>query len=80
MAPRCDAGLRAGSRGRSWLYRIRPSVMHEAFEKVGHPAFEGGVSHLKNDPNQFRWGPIPHAEEEKVDFVHGIQMQGTRKH
>lgn len=54
--------------------------MHEAFEKVGHPAFEGGVSHLKNDPNQFRWGPIPHAEEEKVDFVHGIQMQGTREH
>lgn len=61
---------------RSWLYRIRPSVMHEEFKKVEHAAFVGGVKSLKHDPNQFRWGPIPHvASGSSKDFVDGLQMQ-----
>lgn len=65
---------------RSWLYRIRPSVMHDKFVKHEHSAFQGGVSKLKSDPNQFRWGPIPHADAATpTTFVEGIKMQGAAR-
>ncbi|KFB39547.1 AGAP009609-PA-like protein [Anopheles sinensis] len=61
---------------RSWLYRIRPSVVHQPFKR-----FEGVAPFLRGtgwdeqapNPNQMRWNPfdLPAAGAE-VDFVAGL--------
>jgi homogentisate 1,2-dioxygenase len=56
---------------RTWLYRIRPSVVHTPFIPYDLPRFcavtkENSVI----DPNQFRWNPIKFSED--VDFIHGV--------
>jgi homogentisate 1,2-dioxygenase len=57
---------------RSWLYRIRPSVLHEPFAPKaaglvrGAPFDEEPVS-----PNQLRWDPLP-IPDEPTDFVDGL--------
>ncbi len=57
---------------RSWLYRIRPSVLHEPFVAKaagllrGAPFDEEPVS-----PNQLRWDPLP-LPDEPTDFVDGL--------
>jgi len=50
---------------RSWLYRIRPSVLHEPFEKIA------GAPHFIVTPNQLRWDPFPIPGEPR-DFVDGL--------
>jgi homogentisate 1,2-dioxygenase len=57
---------------RSWLYRIRPSVMHGHFVQVGrgkveHKPFNG----VPASPNQMRWDPVP-IPSEPVDFLDGL--------
>jgi homogentisate 1,2-dioxygenase len=65
------AAPRAENR-RSWLYRIRPSVMHSTFSKVDDgllrsaPLTESGPT-----PNRFRWNPLP-IPEKPTDFVQGL--------
>lgn len=59
---------------RSWLYRIRPSVVHRPFQPFDCAA------HLTNNwneqhpnPNQMRWMPFDLSKESKtVDFVQGL--------
>ncbi|KAK6170236.1 hypothetical protein SNE40_018678 [Patella caerulea] len=59
---------------RSWLYRIRPAVLHEPFSKID----SGNVTHnwdaVEPNPNQLRWQPfdIPKKVEKSVDFVQGL--------
>ena len=51
---------------RSWLYRIRPAVVHSPFEQYAKtPAT------LETTPNQLRWDPFP-IPEQPVDFVDGL--------
>ncbi|MGQ0335998.1 homogentisate 1,2-dioxygenase [Halomonas elongata] len=57
---------------RSWLYRIRPSVVQSGYEplEVGKVA----TSPLDNpaaDPNQMRWDPVP-LPEAPTDFIDGL--------
>uniref|UniRef100_A0A182F2P2 Homogentisate 1,2-dioxygenase n=1 Tax=Anopheles albimanus TaxID=7167 RepID=A0A182F2P2_ANOAL len=61
---------------RSWLYRIRPSVVHEPFARYeGVAPFLRGTSWEEQypNPNQMRWNPfdLPAAGRE-VDFVAGL--------
>ncbi|XP_067622348.1 homogentisate 1,2-dioxygenase isoform X3 [Eurosta solidaginis] len=58
---------------RSWLYRIRPSVMHEPFKLLETE------TELRNDwneqlssPNQMRWMPFHIPTENDINFVEGI--------
>ncbi|KAI6238633.1 Homogentisate 1,2-dioxygenase [Aphelenchoides fujianensis] len=64
---------RAANR-RSWLYRIRPSVLHAPFADAETPAhLVSRFGGLRPTPNQFRWTPLPlPADEERVDFVQGL--------
>ncbi|KAI8882038.1 homogentisate 1,2-dioxygenase [Backusella circina FSU 941] len=64
---------------RSWLYRIRPSVVHKPF--TTSPSLDKSllVSKYQGDdvlitPTQIRWSPfdLP-ASEEKVNFVQGLK-------
>lgn len=61
---------------RSWLYRIRPSVMHLPFAPYEHESFSrSGEPHYADpDPNQLRWHPfnIEKFGGER-DFVDGLR-------
>jgi len=58
---------------RSWLYRIRPSVLHSKFK----PHEQGSIESRPFDcqksitPEQLRWNPLPPLKEKK-NFVEGI--------
>ncbi len=56
---------------RSWLYRIRPSVMHKPFEQYVHPSFSAPKPDAPASPNQMRWDALP-LPKKKIDFVDGI--------
>ena len=63
---------------RSWLYRVRPSVMHSRYEPLPHAALVGDFSACAVDPNQMRWlppaapPPPPSPAAPAVDFVDGL--------
>ncbi|CAJ0568255.1 unnamed protein product, partial [Mesorhabditis spiculigera] len=62
------------SNKRSWLYRIRPSVIHRPFEPFQQSAkcTNDYPRHAKSaNPNQFRWHPHP-IPEKPTDFVEGL--------
>lgn len=57
---------------RSWLYRIRPSAVHGAFEPLDRglirSSADGGP---QPSPNQMRWDPLPMSDD-PADFVEGL--------
>ena len=57
---------------RSWLYRIRPAVLHGAFEALPHPRLASAPFETTGtSPNQLRWDPFP-LPEAPTDFVDGL--------
>jgi homogentisate 1,2-dioxygenase len=54
---------------RSWLYRIRPSVLHEPFAEIDARLFR--FEPAVTPPNQFRWDALP-IPGEPCDFVDGM--------
>jgi homogentisate 1,2-dioxygenase len=56
---------------RSWLYRIRPSVMHRAFQRLAHSGLDEAPDDEPTSPNQLRWGPLP-LPGTPTDFVAGL--------
>ncbi|MDG3015296.1 homogentisate 1,2-dioxygenase [Speluncibacter jeojiensis] len=67
---------RANNR-RSWVYRIRPSAAHPAFQRIDDgllrsaPLLDGVA-----DPNRLRWDPLPRPAR-PVDFVDGLYTLGA---
>ena len=58
---------------RSWVYRIRPSAMHEKFIQIDHGLIRADFEKEKVDPNQFRWAPHSFPDSNKqIDFISGI--------
>ncbi len=62
---------------RTWMYRIRPSVVHEPYQPFerGTLLRSGPFDELSTPPNQMRWNPpgFPSAE---TDFVEGLVTLG----
>ncbi len=57
---------------RSWLYRIRPSVLHKPFKQISnHLLRSAPFNELPPTPNQLRWDPLP-LPAEPVDFIDGL--------
>ena len=56
---------------RSWLYRIRPSAMHGAFELLHEGAFHNVFGDGPVSPEQMRWNPLP-APTAPTDFLDGL--------
>ena len=54
---------------RSWLYRIRPSVLHEPFVEIDAGLFR--FESVPTPPNQLRWDPLP-IPSEPADFIQGL--------
>ena len=64
------------SQKRSWLYRIRPSVLHEPFVALDAPLLRWApFGEVPAPPNQLRWDPLPIATE-PTDFVDGLTTIG----
>lgn len=61
---------------RSWLYRMRPSTMHEPFELIDNgrwiSRFDGGPV----SPNQMRWSPVP-IPAAPTDFIEGMTTMAS---
>ncbi|XP_031569436.1 homogentisate 1,2-dioxygenase-like [Actinia tenebrosa] len=59
---------------RSWLYRIRPSVVHQPFKPVAQGYLTNDWKEVDPDPNQMRWKPFDLPEKgSTVDFVKGLK-------
>ena len=57
---------------RSWLYRIRPSVLHKPFRQISSRLLRSApFNELPPTPNQLRWDPLP-LPTEPTDFVDGL--------
>lgn len=64
---------------RSWLYRIRPSAMHQPFKRANNS--NGGIvsrfDELATPPNQLRWDPLP-LPATPTDFIDSwVTMAGN---
>lgn len=56
---------------RSWLYRIRPSAVYEAFQPLAHATFHNRFDEAPATPNQLRWNPLP-MPGAPADFIDGM--------
>lgn len=56
---------------RSWLYRIRPSVVHKPFQPLPHHNLTNDFTQWPPNPNQMRWKPFD-LPEQPVDFSEGL--------
>jgi homogentisate 1,2-dioxygenase len=56
---------------RSWLYRIRPSVLHGPFIPIDSGMLRGTFDEVPTPPNQLRWDPMP-LPSDPADFVDGL--------
>ncbi|MBC8124719.1 MAG: homogentisate 1,2-dioxygenase [Candidatus Kapabacteria bacterium] len=57
---------------RSWMYRIRPSVVHRPYERIDNGLIRSTpFNEIETTPNQLRWSPIP-LPTKPTTFVQGI--------
>jgi homogentisate 1,2-dioxygenase len=56
---------------RSWLYRIRPSVVHGAYSERSHSLFLSRPFQANATPEQMRWSPID-VPDQPLDFLDGV--------
>jgi len=57
---------------RSWLYRIRPSVVHKPFKQIDNNLLRSTpFDEVPTPPNQLRWSPI-RIPEKPTDFISGM--------
>ena len=59
---------------RAWLYRIRPAVVHGAFQRADNKRLLSQFDEPAS-PNQLRWDPLP-IPREPTDFVDGLITMG----
>lgn len=57
---------------KTWVYRIRPSVVHGPFVRSKLAASWHSAMNAENlTPNQLRWGPL-YSVQPKIDFIESI--------
>ena len=62
---------RAANR-RSWLYRIRPSAMHDAYRRIDDGLIRSApFDEAEASPNRLRWDPLP-LPSAPTDFIGGL--------
>ncbi|WP_086935498.1 homogentisate 1,2-dioxygenase [Azospirillum sp. B510] len=60
---------------RSWLYRIRPAVIHEPFQPMAPGRLTSRFDEVPAPPTQLRWNPPP-MPDAPTDFVAGLVTMG----
>jgi homogentisate 1,2-dioxygenase len=61
---------RAANR-RSWLYRIRPALTHQPFQRFQHRLLDERPHESSASPNQLRWDPLE-VPTAPTDFIEGL--------
>lgn len=57
---------------RSWMYRIRPSVVHRPYERIDNGLIRSTpFNEVETTPNQLRWSPLP-LPTKPTTFIEGI--------
>jgi len=57
---------------RSWVYRIRPSVMHKPYQQIANGMLRSTpFDEAPAPPNQLRWNPVP-IPAKPTDFLSGL--------
>src|SRR5215212_3467018 len=57
---------------RTWLYKMRPSAMHQPFRRMDNGLLRSGpFDEVETPPNRLRWDPFP-MPAEATDFVDGL--------
>lgn len=56
---------------RSWLYRIRPSVLHGEWRPYPHHYLKAPPFQTLTPPTQMRWDPLPYPEN-ACHFIQGL--------
>lgn len=58
---------------RTWFYRIRPSVVHQPFQKYnGGKYLKSSWDEQEPDPNQMRWNPFDIPQTGEQNFINGL--------
>ena len=60
---------------RSWLYRIRPAAVHDAFRRIDDGHITSRFDEPAPSPNQLRWSPPP-LPHEPTDFIAALATLG----
>jgi homogentisate 1,2-dioxygenase len=61
---------------RTWLYRIRPSVLHKPFRQISNNLIRSApFNETPSTPNQLRWDPLP-LPKRPTDFIDGLTTMG----
>ena len=61
---------------RSWLYRLRPSAQHPAYQPMDRGLVRSGpFDEVPPNPNRMRWNPLP-VPEAPTDWVEGLVTYG----
>jgi homogentisate 1,2-dioxygenase len=61
---------------RSWLYRIRPAAVHEAYRRIESRSIGTTFDARWVSPNPLSWSPLP-IPTEPLDFVDGMVTAGS---
>ena len=63
---------------RSWMYRIRPSVVHRPYERIDNGLIRSTpFNEVETTPNQLRWSPLA-LPTAPTTFIEGIDtMAGS---
>ena len=57
---------------RTWVYRIRPSVMHKPYHQIANGLLRSTpFDEAPAPPNQLRWNPVP-MPDKPTDFLAGL--------
>lgn len=61
---------------RSWLYRIRPSAAHPAYQRIDNGLLRSApFAEVELPLNRLRWNPLPYPDQ-PADFVDGLLTIG----
>jgi homogentisate 1,2-dioxygenase len=60
---------------RTWTYRIRPSAMHEPFQRIDAGGLCNDFGTTLSPPNQLRWSPLA-LPAHPTDFLQGLHTMG----
>ena len=61
---------------RTWLYRLRPSVMHDAFQRIDNGLLRSApFDDATPTPQQIRWDPFP-IPQANTDLIDGLCTVG----
>src|SRR5574341_1130027 len=56
----------------SWLYKLRPSAMHEPYKRIKDGLVRSGpFDEVETPPNRLRWDPLP-LPSKPADFLDGL--------